>query len=117
MEKKKASAIWSAVVLLPVLFGFCGTPVRAEAGNPGGSAYDPADTEAAARQILGSNTPLEREKVGTFVLYSCPNGYVLTDPADGCVVEYALSFPGKEPVFVRPVPDSGSAPGANLPTE
>ena len=117
MEKKKASAICSAVVLLPVLFGVCGTPVRAEAGNQGGSAYYPADTEAAARQILGSNTPLEREKVGMFVLFSCPNGYALTDPADGRVVEYALSFPGKEPVFVRPVPDSGSAPGPDSPTE
>ena len=122
MEAQKAAAILGAAVLLPVLFGFCGSPVRAETGNPAGridagTTLFSADTEAAARGILGRRTPLSRAKVGALVLYSCPNGYALIDPADGRVVEYALSCPGKEPVFVRSAPDSESTPEETTPTE
>ena len=66
-----------------------------------------ARAEEEAREILGSGTPLtvvEREGVW---LFTCRNGYALVDPADGTVTEYALSFPGKAPVFFRVSPAEG----------
>ena len=60
--------------------------------------------EEAAREILGSGTPLTKAESGGLLLFTCRNGYALVDPADGSVAEYALSFPGREPVFGRPDP-------------
>ena len=57
--------------------------------------------EAAAREILGSGTPLTKAERGGLLLFTCRNGYALVDPADGSVAEYALSFPGREPVYRR----------------
>lgn len=112
MEKQSKAAILAAAFLLPVLFGLAGTPAGAADGRNGGRTDAGSQAEAAARSVLGSGTALERAETGPFVLFSCRNGYVLADPADGRVVEYALSFPGKPPVLVRPEqppdPDSGS---------
>ena len=110
MEKQKAAAVLSAVFLLTALAGPAGTPARAGNVLPGTDA----ETEAAARAVLGSRTILDAARVGPYVLYSCRNGYALTDPADGRVVEYALSFPEREPVFARPEPDPDPGPS---PTE
>ena len=98
----------SAVLLAPVLFGLFGSAAGAE--TAGGAKNAGSLAEAAARTILGSRTPLEQTTVGTYVLYSCRNGYVLADPADGRVEEYALSFPGKPPVFDRPARESAKEP-------
>ena len=65
--------------------------------------------EAAAREILGSGTPLTRIERDGLWLFTCRNGYALVDPADGTVTEYALSFPGKAPVFFRVSPPKDDA--------
>ena len=57
--------------------------------------------EAAAREILGSGTPLTRIEREGLWLFTCRNGYALVDPADGTVTEYALSFPGRDRVYFR----------------
>lgn len=62
--------------------------------------------EAAARELLGSGTPLARIDRGALRLFTCRNGYALVDPSDGTVVEYALSFPGRNPVFRSAPEDS-----------
>ena len=108
MEKKRSAAILSAVLLAPVLFGWF--TAAAGAQTAGGTGDSGSLAEASARAILGSRTPLEQAKVGPYVLYSCRNGYVLADPADGRVEEYALSFPGKPPVFDRPVQEPVQEP-------
>ena len=62
--------------------------------------------EAAAREVLGSGTPLTRvEREGVW-LFTCRNGYAVIDPSDGTVYEYALSFPGRDRVYFRgPAPE------------
>ena len=62
--------------------------------------------EAAARELLGSGTPLARIDRGALRLFTCRNGYALVDLSDGTVVEYALSFPGRNPVFRSAPEDS-----------
>lgn len=79
-------------------------PVRARSRETVLREEREARAEAAAREILGSGTPLTRIERDGLWLFTCRNGYALVDPADGTVTEYALSFPGKAPVFFRVAP-------------
>lgn len=103
----------AAVLLLCALFVAVGgipcraaraVPVRARSRETVLLQEREARAEAAAREILGSGTPLTKIERGDLWLFTCRNGYAIVDPADGTVTEYALSFPGKAPVFCRVAP-------------
>ena len=79
-------------------------PVRARSRETVLREEREAGAEEAARELLGSGTPLAKIDRGCLWLFTCRNGYALVDPSDGTVVEYALSFPGRDPVFFRVAP-------------
>ena len=79
-------------------------PVRRESREEARHRERIFRAEEAARRILGEHTPLTSAERGDLLLFPCRNGYALTDPADGSVVEYALSFSGRDPVFRREEP-------------
>ena len=81
-------------------------PVRRESRAEARHRERVRRAEEAAREILGKHTPLTSAERGELLLFTCRNGYALTDPADGTVVEYALSFPGRDPVFHRGEPET-----------
>lgn len=87
-------------------------PVRRESREEARHRERMRRAEEAARRILGEHTPLTSAERGDLLLFTCRNGYALTNPADGSVVEYALSFPGRDPVFRREEPgtDNGGSP-------
>lgn len=107
MEKKKAAAIAALFLLTTTL---CSPAVSAGSGTGAGriaarrsrEAALRQGAEAAAREILGG-CELTAIRVGGLWLFTCKNGYVLIDPADGSAVEYALSLPRRgERVVLSP---------------